>query len=390
MVQQTLESKSKVLILTGNEAVAYGAYLSRTQVVAAYPITPQTSIIETLAELMVNATWESRYVSVESEHSAMAACIGASLVGARTFTATSSQGLALMHELLHWASGGRLPIVMVNVNRAMAPGWNIWSDQNDTLSQRDTGWMQIYCESSQEALDSVIFAFKVAELHHIPVLVILDAFVLSHTAEPVTIPSEELVQKWLPPRKPLFALDTENPATFYGLILSEPYQKLRYQLEIDMQKALVTIKEFDKDYKRFFGRGYGVLEPYRCEDAEIILVTSGSPSSTSKIVIDYYRKRGIKIGRLKIRVFRPFPFEDIRNYLAGTKKVAVLDRNISYGHHGIFFQEIKSALYNSSVRPKLYGYISGIGGKDISVEILKKIVQLTLERETPEEESIWL
>ncbi|MFN7181468.1 MAG: pyruvate ferredoxin oxidoreductase, partial [Planctomycetota bacterium] len=256
----TTDKKPKVMILTGNQASAYAAYLARTQVIAAYPITPQTTIIETLAELMAGAKWENRFVCVESEHSAMAACIGASLVGARTFTATSSQGLALMHELLHWASGARLPIVMVNVNRAMAPGWNIWSDQNDSLSQRDTGWMQIYCESPQEALDSILLAFKVAELHHIPAMIVLDAFVLSHTAEPVTLPNEDILAEWLPPRKPLFSMDTKNPAAFGGLVLPEPYMMFRHQLELDMQKALGTLKEFDKDYQRLFARGYGLVE----------------------------------------------------------------------------------------------------------------------------------
>lgn len=386
----TTVSKEKKIVLTGNQAAAYGAYLSRAQVIAAYPITPQTSIIETLAELMVRARWKNKFINVESEHSALAACIGASAAGARVFTATSSQGLALMHELLHWASGARLPIVLVNVNRAMAPGWNIWSDQNDSLSQRDTGWMQFYCESAQEVLDTIIMTYKLSELHNIPSMVVLDAFVLSHTAEAVTLPDENILEQWLPTRKAQIALDPEKPFAFGGLLTPEHYQPVRHKLEEEMQKALTTLEELDKSYRDTFGRGYGIVEPYKCEDADIILVTSGTPSSTAISVIDFYRKKGIKIGRLKVRVFRPFPFKHLRHHLLNCKKVAVLDRNISYGHHGIFAQEIKSALYNESKHPKLYGYISGLGGKDISMEILRNIVQATIERENPKPESIWL
>ncbi len=387
---QPTDNKQKVTILTGNQAAAYGAYLSRVQVVAAYPITPQTSIIETLAELMGRAKWKNKFINVESEHSALAACIGASLAGARVFTATSSQGLTLMHELLHWTSGARLPIVLVNVNRAMAPGWNIWTDQNDSLSQRDTGWMQFYCENPQEVLDTIIIAYKLSELHSIPVMIVLDAFVLSHTAEAVALPNEDTVAQWLPHRKPLYSLDPEKPFTFGGLLTPEYYQPIRHKLNESMQKALITIKELVKSYKYTFAREYGIVEPYKCEDADVILVTSATPSSTAIPVIEFYRKRGIKVGRLKIRVFRPFPFEEVRKHLSNCKKVAVLDRNISYGHHGIFAQEIKSALYNETKRPKLYGYISGLGGKDISIEILRNIIQSTLERENPNPETVWL
>lgn len=388
--QASADSKQKVTILTGNQAAAYGAYLSRVQVIAAYPITPQTTIIETLADLMAHAKWKNKFINVESEHSALTACIGASSAGARVFTATSSQGLALMHELLHWASGARLPIVLVNVNRAMAPGWNIWTDQNDSLSQRDTGWMQFYCESTQEVLDTIIMAYKLSELHSVPAMVILDAFVLSHTAEAVALPNEDALAQWLPPRKPVYALDPEKPFAFGGLLLPEYYQPMRRKLEESMQEAIKTIKELDSSYKHTFGRGYGLVEPYKCDDADIILVTSGTPSSTSIPVIEFYRKRGIKVGRLKVRVFRPFPFEEVRKYLTNCKKIAVLDRNISYGHHGIFAQEIKSALYNETKKPKLYGYISGLGGKDISIEILRNIIQSTIERENPKPETIWL
>lgn len=390
MSEVVTDNKQKTIVLTGNQAAAYGAYLSRAQVIAAYPITPQTSIIETLAELMTHAKWKNKFINVESEHSALAACIGASSAGARVFTATSSQGLALMHELLHWAAGLRVPIVLVNVNRAMAPGWNIWTDQNDSLSQRDTGWMQFYCESAQEVLDTVIMAYKISELHNVPSMTILDAFVLSHTAEAVTLPDEEILERWLPQRKPQFALDPDKPFALGGLLTPEDYQPMRHKLEEAMQKALLTIEEVNASYKHTFGRGYAIVEPYKCEDADIILVTSATPSSTAIPVIEYYRKRGIKIGRLKVKVFRPFPFQQVRKYLLNCKKIAVLDRNISYGHHGIFAQEIKSALYNEPKHPKLYGYISGLGGKDISIEILRNIIQSTLEREYPKDESIWL
>ncbi|MBI4055388.1 MAG: pyruvate ferredoxin oxidoreductase [Elusimicrobia bacterium] len=379
-------------ILTGNQAAAWAAYLARVQVVSAYPITPQTSIVETLAELLSRAPWPHRFINLESEHSAMASCIGASLAGARVFTATSSQGLLLMHELLHWASGARLPVVLVNVNRAVAPGWNIWADQQDSLSQRDTGFVQIYCETAQEVLDSVIIAYRLAEDVQLPVMVNLDAFFLSHTAEPVEIPSPEEVEGFLPARKPVFRLEVERPRAFGGLIGPEGYQRIREDLARAMDSVLPRMDTIGKGWELSFGRSYSNVEPYRMQDAQLALVASSSVAANSRGVVDDLRSRGVAIGLVRIRTFRPFPKEEILRSLRGVRRVAILDRGFSWGRCGILHQEMQSALYGLAEvdRPKTYGYIIGLGGRDATPELIQEAVQQTLHRENPEPETVWL
>lgn len=375
-------------VIMGNHALSYGAMLGRSQVIAAYPITPQTQVVELLSEMCAEKVLDAKFIKVESEHSAMAASLGASLAGARTFTATSSQGLALMHELLHWASGGRLPIVMGNINRAMAPGWSIWSDQNDSLSQRDTGWIQFYCSSNQEVLDTVIQAFKVSEKCHIPSMVILDAFTLSHTYEVVEIPEQEKVDEFLPPFKPEIKITPDDPHAFGGLTSPEHYFELRYKLQKSMENAVELIEDSGKEYQEKFGRKLGLLDDYRCEDADLILITSGTTGSTARVAVDELRKEGIKVGNLRIKVFRPFPFEKVRSIVKNAEKIAVVDRNISYGHHGIFFQEVKSALYNQN-NQRIFGFITGLGGRDITPSTFREMVQYTLRNEKPEEQFVW-
>ena len=377
-------------VIMGNHALSYGAMISRSQVIAAYPITPQTQVVELLSEMCADKTLDAKFIKVESEHSAMAACLGASLAGARTFTATSAQGLALMHELLHWASGGRLPVVMGNINRSMAPGWSIWADQNDSLSQRDTGWMQFYCCSNQEVLDTVIQAFKVSEKLLIPSMVILDAFTLSHTYEVVDLPEQEKVDEYLPPFKPLIKITPDEPHAFGGLTSPEHYFELRYKVQKAMEEGLALIEETGREFEKMFGRYLGIVEDYRCEDAELILITSGTMGSTAKIAVDELREEGIKAGNLRIKVFRPFPFDIIRNILKGAQKVAVVDRNISYGHHGMFYQEVKSAMYGHSNGLPLFGFIAGLGGRDITPTTFKEIANYALEKEKPEEEITWI
>lgn len=379
-------------VITANAAAAWGAFLARPQVVAAYPITPQTTIIETLADLTSQVPGRTRFITVESEHSALSACAGASYAGSRVFTATSSQGLLLMHEIIHWAGGGRLPIVMVNVNRSVAPGWSIWTDQNDSLSQRDTGWMQLYCTSAQEVLDTVILAFRVGETVQIPVMVILDAFVLSHTAEAVEIPAQSLVDKFLPPREPAFSLDVTKPAAFGGLLSPEYYQEVRQRLHDEMISAIPFFEAYTEEWAQETGRRINFVDPYHCDDAEVILVTSGTPSITAQLVIDDYRQRGEKVGLLALRMFRPFPKEQIWKILAGVPKVAVMDRNCSYGHHGIWFQELKSALYAmpEDKRPNIYGYVAGLGGRDITEKTIRHTIEETRGRMAPEPETVWV
>jgi pyruvate/2-oxoacid:ferredoxin oxidoreductase alpha subunit len=379
-------------VIMGNHAVSWGAQLARVEVISAYPITPQTQIVEELSEMCADGRLPARFIKVESEHSAMAACIGASAAGARAFTATSSQGLALMHELLHWAALGRLPIVMADINRAMAPGWSIWTDQNDSLSQRDTGWIQLYCETNQEVLDTTIQAFRIAEAVDLPVMIVLDAFFLSHTSEPVDIPERDQVDGFLPTRKPRHKLDTEDPRSFGALVRPEAYLEFRRRQQDAMEESLGVMAGVDTEWGRATGRFYGLIEEYRTEGADLVLLTSGTVTSTARHVVDLLRERGERVGLVKVKVFRPFPTELLRTALAGVPKVAVFDRNISPGHGGIFAEELRSALYDldSEDRPKVFGYVLGLGGRDVTPRVIEDIVHETLASGAPAREDLWV
>ncbi len=362
-------------MLTGNYAAAWGAKLARVKVVAAYPITPQTTIVEKIAEFIANGEFDGKYIRVESEHSAMASCIAAENTGVRTFTATSSHGLALMHEMLHWASGARLPIVMSVVNRALGPPWSIWSDQQDTVSQRDTGWIQIYTENNQEVLDTVLMAYKIAESEEIllPVMVIEDAFILSHTTEPVDIPDQSLVDDFLPEYEPKYKLDVKNPAGFGSLIMPEgPFMEFKYKGYEAMMRAKAKIDEVDEEFRKKFGRGYGgLVEEYSTDKAKNILVIMGSTASTAKDVVDKLNDEGYSVGLLRVRSFRPFPAEKIKNILQNKKSVGVFDRSYTFGHGSALFTEVRNAMYGKNLPIK--GYIGGLGGRDITPSILEKI-----------------
>ncbi|QTA79649.1 Pyruvate synthase, subunit alpha [Desulfonema limicola] len=376
-------------VLEGSHAVSEAVRLAKVQVMSAYPITPQTHIVEALSEFCAEGKMDARFICVESEHSAMAAVIGAACGGVRTFTASSSQGLALMHELLHWASAGRLPIVMAEVNRALGPGWNIWMDQTDSLAQRDTGWIQLYCEDAQEVLDTTLQAYKLAESINLPVMVVLDAFFLSHTYEPVDIPAQEAVDRFLPPLNPRIRLDTSTPFALYSMAPPAVYMEMRH----DIQKAMELVPEhFDRlehEFENIFGRRYGALDTFFCEDAEIIMVMAGTAASTCRQVVSGLRAKGEKIGLIKLKMFRPFPKKLFRKLLGNTKKVAVVDRNFSFGASGIFAQEIRAAMYNHSSRPPVFGYIAGLGGRDLTPELLEEIYYMTKNTDEPEKESIW-
>ena len=375
--------------IMGNHAVSYGVRASEARVISAYPITPQTHVVELLSEMCANGEIDAKFIKVESEHSAMAACVGASAAGSRAFTATSSQGLLLMTEMLHWAVGSRLPIVLANINRAIGPPWSIWTDQNDSLSMRDVGWIQIYCESNQETQDTIPQAFKIAEQLQLPVMLVLDAFFLSHTYEIVDILEAKEVRKFLPEYKPEIKLDVNEPHSFGNLAGPDYYMELRYMIEEAMGEAREVIKKTGKEFGEHFGREYGLVHPYRCDDADIIMVCSGTVASTVRAVIDEMRDEGIKIGSLKVRVFRPFPFEEVREILGSAKKVAVLDRNISFGNHGIFFQEVKSALYGYTDIP-IVGYILGLGGRDITPDVLKDVANKAINDKNPEPYINWI
>ncbi len=383
-------------VIIGNHAVSYGVKLARTEVIAAYPITPQTQVVEELSEMCANGDLKARFIKVESEHSAMAACIGAAATGARAFTATSSQGLALMHELLHWAGGGRLPIVMVDVNRAMAPGWNVWTDQNDSLSQRDTGWIQLYCETNQEVLDTTIQAFKLAETVDVPVMVVLDAFYLSHTSEPVDIPDQADVDAFLPKRVARQKLDTNEPHAFGALTTPAVYMEMRLRQQEAMEEARDALVAIDEDWGKRFNRRYGPIECYRTEGAELVLMTSGTITSTARHVINELREQGQKVGLVKVKMFRPFPTADLRAALGGIADVAVLDRNISPGHSGIFAEETRAALYDlpADKRPRVHGYIVGLGGRDVTPATIMDCIERTRAaakpQAEPEREDVWV
>lgn len=380
-------------VIVGNHAVSLGVKLARCEVISAYPITPQTQVVEMLSEMCGSGELEARFIKVESEHSAMAACVGASATGVRAFTATSSHGLLYMHEMLHWAGGGRLPIVMANVNRALGPGWNIWVDQNDSLSQRDTGWIQIYCETNQEVLDTTIQAFRLAEAVDLPVMIALDAFYLSHTSEPVDIPEQELVDGFLPRREARLKLNTAEPRAFGALVRPEDYMEMRWDQQLAMERAQEVLLDIDAEWERLTGRGYGVVESYGADDAELLLVTSGTITSTARDVIDQRRADGERIGLVKVRLFRPFPTEAVRRAVRGARRVAVLDRNISPGHGGIFAEELRSALYDVPLddRPELFGYVLGLGGRDVTPTVISDIIDRTRAAAAPaSREDLWV
>jgi pyruvate/2-oxoacid:ferredoxin oxidoreductase alpha subunit len=377
-------------VISGNEAVAYGAMLSRVQIIAAYPISPQTTIVEALSDFCGRGKLKADFVKVESEHSAMACCIGAASAGARAFTATSAQGLALMHEVLHWAAGSRLPIVMANVNRAMSAPWTMWCDQGDSLSQRDTGWLQFYCEDNQEVLDSLIMAYRISEKVLLPSMVCLDGFILSHTYEQVEIPEPEDVDRYLPSYVPRYKLDIDDPHSFNGAYLPDVYMEQRVKMQQAMEQAKTEALAADEEFGRAFGRRYGLLEEYGAEDAEVLLVTSGTITGTARVVVDDYRKRGEKVGLLKMKMFRPFPTEEVRRVLQRVRKVAVVDRNISIGSTGIFAQEIRSALHQHGEGTSVFGFIAGLGGRDVTPGVLQEIVEYARGNQAPEGDIVWM
>jgi len=377
-------------VIEGSHAVSEAARLARVEVIAAYPITPQTHIVEALSEYCSNGTLNARFINVESEHSAMAAVIGASSGGARAFTASSSHGLAYMHEMLHWASAARLPIVMAEVNRALGPGWNIWTDQTDSLAQRDTGWIQLYCEDGQETLDTTLMAFRLAETVNLPVMVVLDAFFLSHTFEPIDVPDQEQVDRFLPSPNLRLKLDTTAPNMFNQLVTPAAYMEMRYNTQLAMEEAVQRYDQIEKEFKSIFDRAYGPVEAIHCEDAEIILVTTGTVTSTCRQVLAELRAGGEKAGLFKLKMFRPFPAEIIRRHLGSARKVAVIDRNFSFGAGGIFAQEIRAALCNLASAPTVFGYIAGLGGRDITPQTLTEIYSETKKNSACPEESIWI
>lgn len=368
-------------VLEGSHAVSHAVELARVEVISAYPITPQTHIVERLAELVADGLLDARFLRVESEHSALAAVIGSASAGARSFTATSSQGLALMHELLHWAAGARLPIVMAEVNRALAPGWNIWADQTDSLSQRDTGWIQLYCEDAQEVLDTILIAYRLAERVSLPAMVVLDAFFLSHTYEPVDVPDPGDVDGFLPPWRPAEVLDPAAPRSFNQLSSPEFYMEFRYKMQAAMDEALNAYREIDGEFGGRFGRSYGIVEVVPAQEgarASLALVTTGSVTGTARATLMELARRGMPADLVKLKLFRPFPAHELREVLGPYERVAVLDRNLSPGAGGIFAQEIRGALASLGTPPPVYPFVAGLGGRDITPKTLETLIERAL------------
>ncbi len=363
---------SEKKVLECSQAMAEAVRQCKPGVIAAYPITPQTHIVETLAEFVNDGKLNSEYINVESEHSALSACVGAQATGVRTFTATNSQGLALMSEILFIASGNRLPIVMAVTNRALSAPINIWNDHSDTIAQRDSGWIQLYCESSQEAYDTSIMAYKIAEKCLIPVMICVDGFTLSHVWENVIISDDKEVDSFVQQYKPLYNLDINKPMTFGPISMPNSYMDFKKQQHEDMISSLSVIKDINSDFSKKFKRSYGdgLIETYKLEDAEYAFAAMGSVCGTIRYVIDDLRNKGKKIGMIKIKSFRPFPNAEIEKACKKLKGLAVIDKDISFGNAGALFTEIKASLKNNEI--KISNFIAGLGGRDITPEMLMK------------------
>ena len=354
--------------LSGDEAFAEGVRLARPQVVSAYPITPQTVVVERLSEMVEVGDLAAEYVHVESEHSALSCAIGASATGARTFTATSSQGLLYMAECLTYAAGGRFPIVMMNANRATALPWNIYGDQRDSLSLLDHGWIQVYAENNQEALDLALMAYAVAEDERVqtPVMVNLDGFALTHTYETVEVPSPEQADAFLPPYQTKNRFDFEHP-TNIGFSAGPEYNRyFKYQEHQDLLNAPAVIEEVEQRFAQVFGRRYpGLVEAVQCEDADYVLVTLGSAAGLVRTVVESLRAQGLRVGLLRVRYLRPLPTVALAAALGNAKAVAVLEKDVSFGAEGTVFTNVNSALQQAGVRVPTYDFIGGLGGDDI-------------------------
>jgi pyruvate ferredoxin oxidoreductase alpha subunit len=396
---------SNVQIITGNQAAALAAKLCSVEVVAAYPITPQSQLSEILSSYVESGELKAEYVRVEGEHSALTVCISASTVGARVFTATSANGLLYMHEQLHWAAGSRLPIVMCCVNRGVGAPWTIFNDQQDSLAQRDTGWIQLYCSNNQEIIDTVIQAYRIAESVYCPVMVCYDGFVLSHTMMPVDIPDAAAVKAFLPPYRPHTILSPDNPMNLNPVlfpgqrrdcegVLRDGYMEMRYKLQAALEKAPETIRAVNTAFAEAFGRDHGgMLWEYRMDDADLILAGMGSIASEATVAADRLREEGIKAGVVGIRSYRPFPKADVRNAFRNAKGVVIFEKSISYGYEGGLCSDLKAAFYGTDIKAPIHNYIAGLGGRDVKARELAEAAKDSLsgfEQGIVEPQTTWL
>lgn len=368
-------------ILTGNDAASYGARLTKPDVVAAYPITPQTVIVETIAEWIQKGKMDSEYIMVESEHSAMAATLGASLSGGRSFTATSSQGLYYMYEMISWAAGSRMPIVAAMDNRALGPPWNIWSDHLDVLSTRDQGWIQLWAENNQDVLDSILMAYKIAENEQVslPVMIQLEGMSLSHVSMPVEVPEQKKVDAFLPERtEEPYVMDPKKsePFTYGNIALPEDYPPFREAMDNAMDNAKDVIRDVSREFKEEFGRWHGdLLKRYRVDDADFTFFALGAIAEEAEAAVDELREEGVKAGAVNVRATRPFPKREVAKIADSLSKAIVIDRDLSVGWGGILAGEIRASLHEENVDTPIRSKVTGLGGKDITVKEIKSYVE---------------
>lgn len=369
-------------IMTGNEAVAIGVKLARVRFIAAYPITPQTVIVERLAEMVANREIDAKYLGVESEHSAMSSVISGELTGVRSFTASSSNGILYMHEVLHWAAGMRLPVLMSVVNRAIGPPWNIWADQTDTFNQRDTGWMQFYCESNQEAMDSIIMGYKIAENNSVmlPLMSMQDAFTLSHTSEPVLIRNERAAGDYVGDLELEFKIDTDNPMGYGSLVGPDgPFTEMKKDMRDSMYGSQHLIQEEINSFNESFESNIpGITENFMMEDADYALITVGAISSTAKYTVRKLRALGSKVGLIRLLFYRPFPAQEIIKAVKGLKGLGIVERSVSFGQRGPIFEDVASSLFGGVEIP-IKDYVVGIGGRDVRVKDLETMFENLIE-----------
>ncbi|KXA95105.1 pyruvate ferredoxin oxidoreductase [candidate division MSBL1 archaeon SCGC-AAA259E19] len=390
-------------VMAGYDAIAEAVKSCDPDVISAYPITPQTDIVEELSQMKADGEVTGEFIKVDSEFNAASTCVGASAAGARVFSATCSQGLKLMSEVLFSASGMRLPLVLAIANRSLSAPLSIWGDHTDTFAERDGGMIQFYAEDVQEAMDNVLMAYKVAEDQEVslPALACLDGFILTHVQEPVEVFDEDKVKEFLPERDPIFTLDPSDPITMGAYARPEHWTETRYMVHKAQMKAKDKIGEAVKDFAEIFGREYGLdhgglLETYRAEDADIILIALGSVAGTVRYLVDEYRDNGEKVGLVRPRVYRPFPIEELRKVLSDAKAIGVLEKDVSLGYQGGLAIDLKSALYSTNLRAPVLDFIVGLAGRDVSKDNIRNIIEKTkeaAERGTHgmkfEEEEIW-
>lgn len=368
------------MTLTGNHAVAYAVKLARVKVISAYPITPQTTIVERLSEMVEHGELDAKMIRVESEHAALAAVFGAASAGARAFTATASHGLLYMHEVVWWVAAARIPVVMAVVARAIGPPWNIHVDHQDVFDQRDTGWIIAIAQENQEVLDLTLQAFRISEdpRVYLPMMVALDGFILSHTMAPVDVPEQEVVDEWLPPRRQPYYIAPETGVVMGNIVPDDDYYILRYSMQKAMEQAKEVINEVDREYGRYFGREYGgLVECTLCDDADYFIFITGSWAGEAKVAARLLRDEGYRVGVARIRFIRPWPGEIVKNLAAKAKGIVVFDRAISFGSKGPLFLDTAATAYGMT---SMRGVVAGLGGSDVTAEDIAGVVKDFIER----------